>query len=64
MRSAGFCATVGRAVSIGLPFAVVPIFGAFGQAGVVFLIAAILVAQAAIVARWGVRTNGRSLDPA
>lgn len=62
MRSVGFSTTVGRAAAVGLPFAVVPVFAAAGQAGVVALISSILLAQAVIVALFGVRTKGRALE--
>jgi len=62
MRSVGFTATAGRVVAVGLPFAIVPVFSATGQAGVVGMISAILVGQALIVAVFGVRTRGRPLE--
>jgi putative MFS transporter len=62
MRSVGVCTTVGRMAGIALPFAVVPVFSAFGQRGVVTMVALILIAQAAIVAWLGLGTNGRPLE--
>lgn len=62
MRGVGFCATMGRIVGIGLPFIIVPVFAAAGQAGVVIGVASILLGQALIVALFGVRTNARSLE--
>lgn len=62
MSAVGFCMTMGRITAIGMPFLVVAIFGRAGQAGVVALIAAILLGQALLVGLLGVRTNGRSLE--
>ncbi len=62
MRGVGFSSSIGRVVAVGLPFAIVPIFSATGQAGVVGLISLILVVQALIVAIFGVRTRGRPLE--
>lgn len=62
MRAMGIAATAGRFVVMLLPFAIVPLFTAWGQAGVILLIGAILLVSAAIVARFGVVTRGRSLE--
>lgn len=62
MSAVGFCMTMGRITAIGMPFLVVAVFSRAGQAGVVTLIAAILVGQALLVGLLGIRTNGRSLE--
>lgn len=62
MSAVGFCMTMGRITAIGMPFLVVAVFGRAGQAGVVALIAAILLGQALLVGLLGIRTNGRSLE--
>jgi putative MFS transporter len=62
MRCVGLCTTVGRVVGIALPFGVVPVFSAFGQGGVVAMIALILLAQALVVGVLGLSTNNRPLE--
>jgi putative MFS transporter len=62
MSAVGFCSTMGRVVAIGMPFVVVALFARAGQPAVIGLVAAILLAQAALVALLGVRTNGRPLE--
>jgi putative MFS transporter len=62
MSAVGFCTTIGRITAIGMPFLVVGIFSRAGQAGVVALIAAILLGQALLVGTLGIRTNRRSLE--
>ncbi|WCT72244.1 MFS transporter [Sphingomonas naphthae] len=62
MRAMGIAATLGRMVVMVLPFAIVPLFERWGQMGVLAMIGAILLAAAAIVARYGVVTRGRSLE--
>jgi MFS transporter, putative metabolite:H+ symporter len=62
MRAVGLCATAGRLVVMILPLLVVPLFTAWGQAGVISLIGLILLIESAVVLRWGVDTQGRSLE--
>lgn len=62
LRAIGFVSMLGRGAAFALPMLVVPIFSAWGQPGVVTLVAGALVLQAAIVALLGVRTQNRSLE--
>jgi putative MFS transporter len=62
LRGAGLSNTVGRAVSIGIPYAVAASFMRFGIAGVLTLIVGTLLAQALIVALIGTETKRRSLE--
>jgi hypothetical protein len=54
--------TVGRAVAVALPVLIVAIFARFGQAGVIGMVAGVLLALAIAVALFGAPTRGRSLD--
>lgn len=62
MRAIGISSGAGRVVAMLLPIAIVPMLGRFGQPGVIAMILMILAAQALVVARFGVRTTGRSLE--
>jgi putative MFS transporter len=62
MRGSGLANTVGRAVSIAVPFAVASAYSRFGIGGVLTLIVSTLLLQAIIVAVLGVETKRRSLE--
>ena len=62
MRGAGVVNTVGRIVSIATPYAVVALFEAWGIAGVVLTLSAILLLMALTVAFFGIETRQRSLE--
>ncbi|WP_109481815.1 MFS transporter [Paraburkholderia sp. C35] len=62
LRGSGLANTVGRAVSIGVPYAVASSFTRFGIAGVLTLIVGTLLAQALIVGVLGAETKQRSLE--
>ncbi|WP_144150224.1 MFS transporter [Paraburkholderia sp. BCC1885] len=62
LRGAGLSNTVGRAVSIAIPYAVAASFMKFGIAGVLTLIVGTLLAQALIVGVIGPETKRRSLE--
>ncbi|MEI5995669.1 MFS transporter [Paraburkholderia bengalensis] len=62
LRGSGLANTVGRAVSIGVPYAVAASFTRFGIAGVLTLIVGTLLIQALIVGVLGAETKQRSLE--
>jgi putative MFS transporter len=62
LRGSGLANTVGRAVSIVVPYAVASAFMRFGIAGVLTLIVATLLIQALIVGVLGAETKQRSLE--
>jgi MFS transporter, putative metabolite:H+ symporter len=62
LRGSGVANTVGRAVSIGVPYAVAAAFTGFGIAGVLTLIVGTLLVQALIVGVLGTETRRRSLE--
>ena len=62
MRGAGFCNTAGRLMTILTPQLVVPLFAAFGVAGVIALASALLAIQAALVAWLGIETKAKPLE--
>jgi MFS transporter, putative metabolite:H+ symporter len=62
LRGAGLSNTVGRGVSIAIPYAVAASFTKFGIAGVLTLIVGTLLAQALIVGVIGAETKRRSLE--
>jgi len=62
MRGVAIAVTTGRAVAMVLPLPVVWLFELGGQRAVVAMILAIVAIQAAVVARYGIRSNGRSLE--
>lgn len=62
LRGSGFANTVGRAVSIVVPYAVASAFMRFGIAGVLTLIVGTLLLQALIVGVLGTETRHRSLE--
>ncbi|MFJ1255432.1 MFS transporter [Cupriavidus sp. CuC1] len=61
-RGAGLCSGVGRAVSIGLPYAVIQLFALGGITAVALAVALLLLLQAAIVWLWGPETNKMALE--
>jgi putative MFS transporter len=62
LRGSGLANTVGRAVSIVVPYAVASAFMSFGIAGVLTLIVCTLLIQALIVGVLGPETKQRSLE--
>jgi MFS transporter, putative metabolite:H+ symporter len=62
LRGAGLANTVGRGVSIAVPYAVASAYMGFGIAGVLALIVGTLLVQAVIVAVLGTETKNRSLE--
>lgn len=62
LRGSGLANTVGRAVSIVVPYAVAASFTRFGIAGVLTLIVGTLLLQALIVGALGAETKRRSLE--
>jgi MFS transporter, putative metabolite:H+ symporter len=62
LRGAGLANTIGRAVSIALPYAVAAAYAGTGIAGVLTLIVGTLLAQALIVGMFGPETKNRSLE--
>ena len=62
MSGVGLSYTVGRTVSIMMPFAIVPVFSASGQGGVISMVSVIILAQTLVVALLGPLTRGRSLE--
>ncbi|ALL70524.1 Permeases of the major facilitator superfamily (plasmid) [Paraburkholderia caribensis MBA4] len=62
LRGSGLANTVGRAVSIAVPYAVASAFMRFGIAGVLTLIVGTLLLQALIVGVLGAETKQRSLE--
>jgi len=62
LRGSGLANTVGRAVSIVVPYAVASAFMRFGIAGVLTLIVGTLLMQALIVGVLGAETKHRSLE--
>jgi putative MFS transporter len=61
-RGSGFSQMMGRLCLIASPFIVLYMFGRFGIAGVVLLIAAGYLAVALLMAIAGIETNGQSLE--
>lgn len=62
LRGSGLANTVGRAVSIVVPYGVAAAFAGFGISGVIALIVGTLLLQALIVGVLGVETKNRSLE--
>ncbi|MDR5881544.1 MFS transporter [Caballeronia sp. LZ032] len=62
LRGTGLANTIGRAVSIALPYAVAAAYAGTGIAGVLTLIVGTLLAQALIVGMFGPETKNRSLE--
>jgi putative MFS transporter len=62
LRGVGFCNTVGRAVAMGTPLAVVPMFAAEGVAGVTGLIAAVLGVMCFAIWVFGIETRNKTLE--
>jgi putative MFS transporter len=62
LRGSGVSNTVGRAVSIAVPYGVAWAFTGFGIAGVLTLIVGTLLLQALIVGVLGAETRKRSLE--
>ena len=61
-RGSGVAQMAGRAALIATPYAVVPLFDAYGIAGVVGTIAAMYLALVVFIAIAGIETNQRSLE--
>jgi len=62
LRAIGFVSMLGRGAAFALPMLVVPIFSAWGQGGVVTLVAGALLLEAGVVALLGMRTQNRALE--
>lgn len=62
LRASAVCNVIGRLVAVTMPFAVVRLYEAFGVFGVVGALGLVLLAQAAMVAFWGINTNNVSLE--
>jgi putative MFS transporter len=62
MRGVGLCSTTGRLANVGIPFLVTMLYLNYGLTGVLGLISAGLILQAAVVASIGIETRGRSLE--
>ena len=62
LRASGICNTIGRAATIATPFVVVWLFEHHGVIGVLAFMISLLVLQIAVVARWGLETEGRALE--
>jgi len=62
LRGTGMSSVAGRAASIVAPQAVAVLFAFDGIHGVVYTVIGMLLAQAIIVALFGLRTTGRALD--
>jgi MFS transporter, putative metabolite:H+ symporter len=62
LRGSGLANTVGRAVSIVVPYGVAAAFAGFGISGVIALIVGTLLLQALIVGVLGAETKNRSLE--
>ncbi len=62
LQTIGMAAAIGRIAAFAAPLVIVPLFAETGQRGVVAFVAALLVAQALVVARLGVRTRGVQLE--
>jgi putative MFS transporter len=61
-RGSGVAQMTGRAALIATPYAVVPLFDAYGVGGVVGVIAAMYLTLVVIIAVAGIETNQRSLE--
>jgi putative MFS transporter len=62
MRGAGFCNTAGRLMTILTPQLTVPLFAAFGVAGVISMVGGLLVVQVIVVALFGIETRKKALE--
>ena len=62
LRASGICNTFGRGATILTPFAVVPLFTAYGVGGVLTLMVGLLVLMILTVWALGVEPSGRSLE--
>lgn len=62
MRGAGFCNTAGRMMTILTPQLMVPLFAGFGVAGVIVVVAGLLLVQAVLVALFGIETRSQPLE--
>ncbi|RDK06575.1 MFS transporter [Cupriavidus lacunae] len=61
-RGTGLCSGIGRAVSIGLPYVVVWLFGVGGITAVAVAVSVLLLLQAGVVWLWGPETNSVALE--
>jgi len=62
LRASGICNTFGRGATILTPFAVVPLFTAYGVGGVLSLMIGLLTLLIATVLLLGVEPSGRALE--
>ncbi len=62
MRGTGFCNTAGRMMTILTPQLTIPLFAAFGVAGVISMVAALLLLQVVVVALFGIETKAKPLE--
>jgi putative MFS transporter len=62
LRAVGAVLTLGRLTALAMPLAVVPLFQIGGQKAVIALVVAMLLVQAATVAKLGPRTKGISIE--
>jgi putative MFS transporter len=62
MRGAGVCNTAGRLMSLVSPYIVVQLWTSFGTAGVVAVMASLLLLQAVVIAVLGIETRKRPLE--
>ncbi len=62
MRGAGFCNTAGRMMTIITPQLIAPLFAWSGVTGVIVLVGALLLLNAALVAVFGIETRKQSLE--
>ena len=62
LRASGLCNTLGRGATVVTPFIVVWLFGAYGVAGVLDLMIALLLLQSVVVLLFGIETRARRLE--
>ncbi len=62
LRANGICNTFGRGATVVSPFIIVPLFTAYGVAGVLGLMIGLLVVQIFVVALWGIEPAKRGLE--
>ncbi|MET0749019.1 MAG: MFS transporter, partial [Rhizobium sp.] len=62
MRGVGICNSVGRIMSIAMPYAIVALFENWGVSGVVFTLSGILFLAAIVIVLFGVETRNQSLE--
>ena len=62
MRGTGFCNTAGRMMTILTPQLTIPLFAAFGVAGVISMVAVLLGLQIVMVVLFGIETKAKPLE--